>query len=308
MKNYCPQFLNQNIYYKNNKKMKKITVFGGSGFLGSHVVDKLLNRGFEVIVCDQEKSNYLKENQIFKKCNILHLNEVRDAVKGSDIVYNFAALADLNDAITKPLETININILGNANILEACKEFSIERFVYASTVYVYGKEGGFYRCSKKAAEDYVKEYFKSYNLNYTILQYGSLYGPRSDLSNGLHRIVDSAIKMGYLKYEGDPNATRSYIHVEDAAESSVDILSKDYINESIILSGPESIKVVDMLKTLAEIMGFTEDKIEFLDKPQLGHYIMTPYSYNSDIGKKYIPSKHIDLGQGLLQLIHLIDK
>ena len=92
MKNYCPQFLNRNIYYKNNKKMKKITVFGGSGFLGSHVVDKLLNRGFEVIVCDQEKSNYLKENQIFKKCNILHLNEVRDAVKGSDIVYNFAAL------------------------------------------------------------------------------------------------------------------------------------------------------------------------------------------------------------------------
>ena len=288
--------------------MKKITVFGGSGFLGSHVVDKLINEGFEVTICDREKSNHLEKNQNFKKCDILNLDEVKDAVKGSDIVYNFAALADLNEAINKPLETININILGNANILEACKEFSIKRFVYASTVYVYGKEGGFYRCSKKAAEDYVKEYSNSYNLDYTILQYGSLYGPRSDISNGLFRIVDSALKTGYLKYDGNPNATRSYIHVEDAAQSSVDILDKDFINESVILSGLEPIKIIDMLKTLAEIMGMPEEKIVFSDEPQTGHYVMTPYSYSSDIGKKYIPSKHIDLGQGLLQLIHMINK
>jgi UDP-glucose 4-epimerase len=288
--------------------MKKITVFGGSGFLGSHVVDKLINEGFEVTICDREKSNHLEKNQNFKKCDILNLDEVKDAVKGSDIVYNFAALADLNEAINKPLETININILGNANILEACKEFSIKRFIYASTVYVYGKEGGFYRCSKKAAEDYVKEYSNSYNLDYTILQYGSLYGPRSDISNGLFRIVDSALKTGFLKYDGNPNATRSYIHVEDAAQSSVDILDKDFINESVILSGLEPIKIIDMLKTLAEIMGMPEEKIVFSDEPQTGHYIMTPYSYSSDIGKKYIPSKHIDLGQGLLQLIHMINK
>ena len=60
-------------------------------------------------------------------------------MKDADIVYNFAAIADLNEAINKPLETININILGNANILEACREYSIQRFIYASTVYVYGK-------------------------------------------------------------------------------------------------------------------------------------------------------------------------
>ena len=288
--------------------MKKITVFGGSGFLGSHVVDKLTIEGFEVTVCDREKSDYLQKNQIFKKCNILNLDEVRNAVEGSDIVYNFAALADLNVAINKPLETININILGNANILEACKEFSIERFVFASTVYIYGKEGGFYRCSKKAAEDYVKEYSKKYNLNYTILQYGSLYGPRSNKSNGLYRIVDSALKTGYLKYDGDPEATRSYIHVEDAAQSSVDILSQNFVNESVILSGLEPIKIIDMLKTLAEIMSLPEEKIEFSKKPQVGHYVKTPYAYTSNIGKKYIPSKHIDLGQGLLQLIHLINR
>ena len=120
--------------------------------------------------------------------------------------------------------------------------------------------------------------------------------------------MDSALKTGYLKYDGNPNATRSYIHVEDAAQSSVDILDKDFINESVILSGLEPIKIIDMLKTLAEIMGMPEEKIVFSDKPQTGHYIMTPYSYSSNIGKKYIPSKHIDLGQGLLQLIHMINK
>ena len=288
--------------------MKKVTVFGGSGFLGSHVADKLSNSGFEVTICDQKKSNYLSKNQKFMKCDILDLADVKAVLKGADIVYNFAALADLNDGKNKPLQTININILGNANILEACKEYSIERFIYASSVYIYGRAGGFYRCSKKAAEDYVKEYSNSYGLDYTILQYGSLYGPRSDFSNGLYRIVDSALKTGILSYDGDPNATRSYIHVEDAAESSVDILQKDFINQSIILSGLESLKIIDMLQMLAEIIGLPEDKIKFTDKPQAGHYIMTPYSFSKDIGKKYTPAKHIDLGQGLLQLIHQISK
>lgn len=287
--------------------MKKVAVFGGSGFLGSHVVDKLVAKGLDVIVCDNIKSIHLNESITFKECNIMNLDEVKKVVKECQIVYNFAALADLNEAKTKPLETININILGNANILEACKEYSIDRFIYASTVYVYGREGGFYRCSKKAAEDYVKEYSNTYNLNYTILQFGSLYGPRSDSTNGLYRIVESAIKTGFLKYDGNPNSNRSYIHVEDAAEGSVEILNENYINESVILSGQEPMKIIDMLKTLAEILGISEDKIKFSDIPQTGHYVMTPYSYSNDIGKKYIPAKHIDLGQGLLQLIHIID-
>ena len=288
--------------------MNKVSVFGGSGFLGSHVADKLTINGYEVTVCDYKKSRFLKPNQKFKECDILNLSSVKEAVMETDFVYNFAALADLNDAITKPLDTIKINILGNANILEACKDQSIKRFIYASTVYVYGREGGFYRCSKKAAEDYVKEYSNAYGLEYTILQYGSLYGPRSNSANGLYRIVKSALQNGILRYDGDSNATRSYIHVEDAAQSSVDILQDDFINESIILSGLEPMKVVDMLKTLAEIMNIPQDKIQFSDEPQAGHYIMTPYSYSTDMGKKYIPDRYIDLGQGLLQLIHEVKK
>ena len=83
---------------------------------------------------------------------------------GADVVYNFAALADLNDALREPRKTLNINVVGNFNILEACKKNEVNRFVYASTVYVHSREGGFYRCSKQASELYIEEFQRVYGL------------------------------------------------------------------------------------------------------------------------------------------------
>ena len=76
------------------------------------------------------------------------------------------------------------------------RQTDFNRYIYASTVYVYSRDGGFYRCSKQAAEHYVEEYQRSYGLDYTILRYGSLYGPRSDHRNGLYRIVKNALELG----------------------------------------------------------------------------------------------------------------
>ena len=75
----------------------------------------------------------------------------------------------------KQIETVETNILGNVHVLEACRVNNVKRFIYGSTVYVYSREGNFYRCSKQAAEGYVEEYRSAYNLDYTILRYGSLY-------------------------------------------------------------------------------------------------------------------------------------
>ena len=110
---------------------------------------------------------------------------LEEAIKDCDAVYNFAAIADLDEALNKPVETARINVLGNVQVLEACRKAEVQRYIYASTVYVYSRDGGFYRCSKQAAEQYVEEYQRSYGLDYTILRYGSLYGPRSDSRNGL---------------------------------------------------------------------------------------------------------------------------
>jgi UDP-glucose 4-epimerase len=233
------------------------------------------------------------------------LRRSRKPSKGCDAVYNFAALADLNDALDKPIETAKINVLGNVQVLEACRLQGVKRFVYASTVYVYSREGGFYRCSKQAAEHYVEEYQQVYGLDYTILRYGSLYGPRADHSNGLYRIVKSALETGVLRYEGSPDSLREYIHVEDAARASVVALNDDFRNQSVVLTGQQPMRVLDLLEMLAEILGL-KNAVEFIAGEQPGHYVRTPYAYQPKLGRKYTPPMHVDLGQGLLQLIDVV--
>jgi UDP-glucose 4-epimerase len=287
--------------------MKKAVVVGGSGFVGSHVADCLSDNGYQVVIFDNVKSPWLRKDQDMVINDILNGEKLKEVIKNSEVVYNFAALADLNQTVDQPIKTAEINILGNLNVLEACRINKVQRFVYASTVYVYSREGGFYRCSKQSSEHYVEEYEKTYGLDYTILRYGSLYGPRANNTNGLFRIVDSALKNGKIQYKGDIESMREYIHVEDAAHASVSILDRAFKNQSIILTGQESMRVFDMLKMLAEILNLSEDSVEFTEERYNSHYIRTPYAYQPKLGRKYIPSTHVDLGQGLLQIIDEID-
>jgi UDP-glucose 4-epimerase len=280
-------------------------VIGGSGFLGSHVADQLSNGGYTVRIFDRTKSAWLRDGQQMISGDILDLKALREVTAGTDVVYNFAAIADLNEALHRPLQTVQVNILGTVNVLEACRINKIKRFVYASTVYVYSRQGGFYRCSKQAAEHYIEEYQSAYGIDYTILRFGSLYGPRSDDSNGLRRIVRHALRTGVLRYEGSPDAMREYIHVEDAAKASVTALGEEFRNESVVLTGQDAMPVVDLLKMLAEILSI-RTPVEFTKSEQPGHYVRTPYAYQPKLGRKYVPELHVDLGQGLLQLIHEI--
>ncbi len=283
--------------------MRKAVVVGGSGFIGSHVADRLSDSGFQVTIYDKNKSQWLRPDQKMVIGDILDIDKLNRTISDAEVVYNFAALSDINQALRQSIKTVNINILGNLNVMEACVAHKVKRFIYASTVYVHSREGGFYRCSKQASEAYVEEYHKIYNLNYTILRYGSLYGPRADETNGLYRIVKSALVDGVVKYEGDIDAMREYIHVDDAAKASVESLNNDFANESIVLTGQEPMRVVDMLKMLAEILNLPNQSVEFIEDKYAGHYVRTPYAYQPKLGRKYIPPIHVDLGQGLIEVI-----
>ena len=284
-----------------------MVVVGGSGFLGSHVADCLSDNGFSVTIFDHSVSQWLRDDQDIVIGDILDTDALERTIKGAKIVYNFAALADLNQALNNPIETVKINILGNLNVLEACRIHNVERFIYASTVYVQSREGGFYKCSKKSSESYVEEYQKLYGLNYTILRYGSLYGPRADETNGIYRIISSALRTGTVRYQGNAESIREYIHVDDASRASVAILENSFENETIILTGQESLRVIDLVKMVAEILNLPHDSVEFIDGEYSGHYVRTPYAYEQKTARRYIPSKHIDLGQGLLQTMSDID-
>src|SRR5579872_796359 len=227
--------------------MPRAVVIGGSGFLGSHVADQLSLAGYSVCIYDRTPSKWQRNGQEFVTGDVADLDGLRRVTAGADVVYHFAALADLNDALDKPLQTVHVNVLGTVNCLEASRLNAVHRFVYASTVYVYSREGGFYRCSKQSAEHYVEEYQRAFGLDFTILRYGSLYGPRADLSNGLYRIVHDALLRGAISYDGNPESIREYIHVEDAARASVHALGDAFRNESVVLSGHQPMPVVDLL-------------------------------------------------------------
>ena len=285
----------------------KAIVFGGSGFIGSHVADELLKRGYETIIYDKILSTYLQSGQKMIVGDILDIEKVKQAVKGCDYVYNFAGIADLDEAKEKPLETVNINILGNINILEASVNSKVKRFVYASSIYVYSQKGGFYRCSKQASEIYIEEYNRYYGLKYTILRYGSLYGPRADKWNPIYRYLNQALKKRNIKCN-NPEEVREYINVKDAAKLSIDILDEKFANRHIVLSGHYRIKVKEMMLIIKEIMN-NEIEIEFIDKGRgEDHYKYLPYSYQPKIGDKLLSNCFIDIGQGLLECLEEIEK
>ena len=284
--------------------MARIVVTGGAGFLGSHIADALTQEGHDVVIFDNKDSKYASGNQEVFIGDIRNEEEVDNALQGADYVYHLAALADLNEAREKPLESIDVNIRGTAVLLEAVIKHKIKRFVFGSSVYVYSKQGGFYRCSKQACEAYLEEYHKQYGLNYTVLRYGSLYGPRTDETNGVFRLLKTVKDDNGYHYSGKSTDKREYIHVYDAAKLSAQILGDHYENKHYILSGDDRLEVNELFRMFEEILGVKLD-VSYDESSDItnGHYNITPYTYQPSIGKKLVMNEYVDMGQGIIQLL-----
>lgn len=283
----------------------KAIVFGGSGFLGSHVADELSERGYKVVVYDRHESPYIRKDQEMIVGDILNREKVTTYIKGCDYVYSFAGIAGIADARQHPVKTVETNVLGTTNIAEACTLHRIKRFVFASTIYVYSDLAPFYRSSKQACELIIEDYQKVYGLNYTILRYGSLYGRRSNHFNYIYKIIQQAVEEGKIVRKGDGEEIRNYIHVEDAARCSVDILTEEFNNQYVILAGNQSIKIKDLLSMIQE-MFHDEISVEYRPEPEPGHYEITPYAFRPRVAKKMVASSYYDLGQGILDIIYEI--
>lgn len=284
----------------------KILVTGGSGFLGSHVADALSEVGHEVTVFDLVESPYLQDSQKMFIGDVTDKDLVSAAMKNCDVVYHLAALADINEAINKPRDTMAVNLMGTVNMLEAAREHGVKRFVFSSSIYVYSDQGSFYRTSKQACEHLIQDYHDRYGLQYTILRYGSLYGPRADKSNAVYKMVTSALENGVIEYGGNGREVREYIHIRDAALMSADILGDEFKNAIMHLTGRERMTTGDLLEMLREIFN---DRIEIsLGKDGLtGHYIQTPYNYTPRLGRKMTRNTYIDIGLGLLDVVQFLD-
>lgn len=286
----------------------KIVVFGGAGFLGSHVADALTEAGHHVTIYDLREFEYLKPTQKMVVGDILDEKLVRETVKGAEIIYNFAGVTDIDEAKNKPIETVKQNILGNTILLETASQEKVKRFVYASTIYVYSNSGSFYKCSKHACEFYIDTYQKQYGLDYTVLRYGTVYGCRANMKNSIYRFIIQAMTEGRISYPGYGNEVREYINVLDAAQASVEILADEFRNEHIIFTGYHPMKVRELFTMIKEILK-KDIKVEYIypkSEDPMDHYTITPYTFTPKVAKKYVKHYYTDMGQGLLLCIQEI--
>ncbi|TES89243.1 MAG: NAD(P)-dependent oxidoreductase [Desulfobacteraceae bacterium] len=282
---------------------EKVVVIGGAGFLGSHLSDSLTEAGYTVSIFDIRSSPWLRPGQEMTVGDIRDENALGKCLKGAHYVYHLAGIADIGEALKSPKTTVEYNIIGSTIVLDACLKAKVERLLFASTIYVYSQKGSFYRVSKQAVESLIEAYYEQYGLEYTILRYGSLYGPRAQEWNGLKRYVTQAVREGRIVYPGTGEEKREYIHVKDAAQLSVAALASEYANQCLTLTGTQILNFKELLHMIREILG-GRIELEFRpEKSTSAHYDMTPYRFTPKVARKMVPNVFVDIGQGILDLV-----
>lgn len=288
----------------------KVLVTGGSGFLGKSISDYFSKKGHEILIFDKNEPNNLLDNQIFMHGDLFDDKNLDEALANIDIVFHFAAQADIGDSDQNPEDTLLNNIQGTVNLLRKVKHLKLKRFFFSSSVYVNSRHGSFYGVSKQCCEKIIEEYSRKYGLNFTILRYGSLYGPHANEFNSISNIIESALVKKSIEREGDGEESRDYVFIDDAAEMTYETLADDYLNKHVLISGNQKIKVKDLLIMLNEILG-GEINISYKDKDknvdQL-HYGLTPYSFKMNSAKRIVLKNFTDLGDGLLQVIQEVSE
>jgi UDP-glucose 4-epimerase len=256
----------------------KIGVIGGSGFIGSHVVDKLIYAGHEVTIFDIMKPHRSDVN--FINLDITDLSKCVVALTGNyDVLYILAAMANVNDVYKNPCEAVQLNVQGVANILEAARRNGVGRIIFASTVWVYSHSDAemidettplkvdradhVYTSSKIAAELLVQSYAKLYGLDFTILRYGIPYGPRARGGTILAVYVKKAINGEPLTIFGDGSSYRRFLYVEDLAEANVAALQSKARNQIYNLEGSTPVTVKEVADVV--VKHFKNVGIEYKD-------------------------------------------
>jgi UDP-glucose 4-epimerase len=295
----------------------KALVTGGAGFVGHHIVKELIRQNIRTVIYDWlDPNDFFGPNQKIKKSSrieyvqgdILDLDLLNKVMKGCNIVFHTAAIADIEESRHEPIKTMQINVLGTVNCLEAARRNNISRFLYASSAYTAGKKGSFYRVSKQTCEALCKTYNEESGLKYTILRYGSLYGRESNEWNFIYGVCRNLLTKGEFTYQSSPESEREYIHIQDAARETVRIsLSDEFINKAVLITGHQRIKVKELFAMIEEILG-KKIKINYNPKPTQYHYIMTPYSFEADVATRINLSQYIDVSEGILDCLRFVQE
>jgi UDP-glucose 4-epimerase len=252
--------------------MTRILVTGGSGFIGSHVVDKLAEAGFEPRIYDLRPSHHHEPRSVDTVVGDLFDDEtLRAAMEGCDAVVHLAAYADVGVVAEQPVSAEECNSRGTLAVLEAARATGT-RVIYGSTIWVYGASGDglidedspiglpdhLYTASKLAGEMYCTSYAELYDVPCTILRFGIPYGPRARPSAVIPIFVSKALKGEPLTIAGDGLQTRRFVYVEDLADGVVDALERGEDGRVYNLAGEETVTIRELAEVVSALVGDTE--------------------------------------------------
>ena len=244
----------------------RIGITGGSGFIGTHIANVLKSK-YEVAIFDRLKPKI--EDIEFIEGNIID-DSIQKAFEDCDVVIHLAAAVGVKITEEDPILTLNTNILGTKNVLEACKSNNVKKIILASSSEVYGEPLKIpieesdpaipitsYGISKIAAEEYVKAYAVSFGLKYTILRFFNVYGPGQSKDFVIPEFVSNASKNNPILIHGSGSQIRSFCHISDISNGvSLSIEKGD--NEIInIGNANEPITISELAK---KIIGITNSK------------------------------------------------
>ena len=230
---------------------KNVLVTGGSGFIGSHVVDALVKKKYKVTVFDINRPK--RKDVKFIKGNILNKSIVTSALKNINIIFHLAAASDITQVKKIPLKTVKTNILGTTYLLEGARNANIDKFIFASSIYSYGTAGNLYTTSKISSEQIIKNYNLIYGQKFVILRYATAYGPRNREVDAVSIFLKRALKNSNLIIHGNGKQKRNYIYTDDLGLGSLFALKKRATNKIVTLVPKRSIKIIDLAKMIIRI-------------------------------------------------------
>ncbi|MGV3528915.1 MAG: NAD-dependent epimerase/dehydratase family protein [Flavisolibacter sp.] len=271
---------------ENNLTNKKILVTGGAGFVGSNLVKHLVEAGNQVTVLDDfftGRDEFLSgiDCRIIKG-TVADKDVVREAVNGQEIVFHLAA-RNIIVSNSKPREDLEVNVVGTFNVLEACREFKIERMVYSSTASVYGNpkilpiaEDGeklflsFYSASKFSGEVYGNAFFEVFGVPVTIIRYSNVYGynqsPENPYCGVIGKFLFAALNNQPLQIHGDGEQTRDFTFIEDAIWATTQAaVSPRAIGQTYNIATGVDISVNTLAKQIIEVTG-SQSEIRHIDR------------------------------------------
>jgi len=247
---------------------RPVSVTGGSGFIGSSVVDALVGAGHDVRVLDPHPPH--RDDVDWRQVDVLDLDNLTKALHGSGPVFHLAAMADVNDVIADPARATEVNVLGTVNVLEAARQADAGRVILASTVWVYDATRGervdetacfdpdtnrhLYVSTKIAAELACRDYLNLYQRPFTVLRLGIPYGPRMRPTTVLASFFRRALAGETLRIDGDGRQVRNFVYVDDLAEAFVKALRPEAENAIINLNGPEPVSIRRLAELTQELV------------------------------------------------------